>query len=395
MRAEVTARGVAERGSAAVAAYFDHAATTPIRQSAVEAWVRHAALLNPGGQYRSGRQAAAVLADAREEIAELLGADPAEVIFTGSGTEADNIAVRGLYRASQSNRIVASPIEHSAVLETVKALAAHEGAEVEWLPVGRAGAVDDLAALAAPAALATVMWVNNETGVIQPVEQVARAAAEAGVPLHVDAVQAVGKLPVDFHALGATTLAASAHKFGGPRGTGILLAQRSPAPLPVITGGGQERGLRSGTVDVASAAATAAALREAVAEMESEHDRLVALGDRLATGILREVPDAQLTTTAPTLPGHVHVLFSGANGDSLLMLLDAHGVEASLGSACAAGVNRSSHVLEAMGVAPRDAAGALRLTLGRTTTEEDVDVVVGVIADVVKRARAAGALLWS
>ncbi|QPK84030.1 cysteine desulfurase [Corynebacterium qintianiae] len=370
--------------------YLDHAATTPMRQCAIDAWVEHSAELNPGGQYGSGRRAAAVLAEAREEIASLLGADPVEVIFTGSGTEANNIAVRGLFRASPLERVVSSPIEHPAVLETVKSLAVTEGADMSWLPVGGDGHVSDLSALESPAAVACLMWANNETGAIQPVAEAAARVAESGTPLHVDAVQVVGKLSVDFHALGATTLAASAHKFGGPRGTGILLARRSPTPAAVLTGGGQERGLRSGTVDVASAAATAAALREAVAESDRARREIGALRDALVAGVLASVPGARVTSAEPVLPGHAHFLFPGANGDALIMLLDSRGIEASTGSACAAGVNRSSHVLEAMGVPQREAAGALRLTLGRTTTTSDVELVVREIAVVVERARVAG-----
>ena len=363
-----------------------------MRQVAIDTWVEHAGALNPGGQYSAGRSASAVLSEAREEIAGLLGADPVEVVFTGSGTEADNIGVRGLFHASGLQRIVSSPIEHPAVLETVRSLAVTEGAEVEWLPVSGAGSISDLTALDSPAAVAAVMWANNETGVIQPVEEAAARAAASGTPLHVDAVQVVGKLPVDFHALGATTLAASAHKFGGPRGIGILLARRSPVPHPVITGGGQERGLRSGTVDVASAAATAAALREATAEMERAREREVQLRDALVDGILATVPDARLITQEPALSAHAHFVFPGANGDSLIMLLDSRGIAASTGSACAAGVNRSSHVLEAMGMTPEEAGGALRLTVGRTTSRQDVDAVLREIGDVVERARVAGAL---
>lgn len=372
--------------------YFDHAATTPMRDCAKETWAEYSGLLNPGGQYGSGRRAAAVLAEAREEVAELLGADPVEVIFTGSGTEADNLAVRGLYRAGGGTRIVSSPIEHPAVLETVKSLALTESAEVDWLPVGQRGVVEDTSLLDAPAAVAALMWANNETGAIQPVEEAAARASASGTPLHVDAVQVVGKLPVNFHALGATTLAASAHKFGGPRGAGILLARRSPAPAPVLTGGGQERGLRSGTVDVASAAATAAALREACAEMQREGEKEASRRDRLVAEVLREVPDARVTVTEGVLPSHAHFLFPGASGDAMIMLLDARGIEASTGSACAAGVNRASHVLEAMGISPREASGALRLTLGRTTTDDDVDAVIREIAKVVETARVAGSL---
>lgn len=372
--------------------YLDHAATSPMRQSAIDAWVAHSGARNPGSQYASGRAANAALQEAREEIAALLGADPVEVIFTGSGTEADNIAVRGLYRASASTRVVASAIEHPAVLETVRSLEAQEGATVDWLAAGRDGHVRDLSPLDEPAAVATLMWANNETGALQPVHEAAERAAAAGTPLHVDAVQVVGRIPVDFHALGATTLAASAHKFGGPRGAGLLLARRSPAPQPVIVGGGQERGIRSGTVDVAAAAATAAALAEAVAEMEELARRERVLRDELVSGVTAAVPDAIVTTRDPALAGHAHFVFPGANTDAMIMLLDAAGVEASAGSACAAGVARSSHVLEAMGFSGDEAMGALRLTLGAATTQEDIRELLRVLPGVVERARAAGAM---
>lgn len=369
--------------------YLDHAATTPMRQVAATTWLEHAGSLNPGGQYSSGRRARSVLDDAREAIAELLGCEPVEVIFTASGTEADNLGIQGLYHASSLERIVSTPIEHPAVLETVAALAGR-GADVELLPVDDTGRVSDLSAVERPAALATCMWANNETGAIQPLADVMAAATGVGTPVHVDAVQAVGHLPVNFAELGATTLAASAHKFGGPRGVGLLLAKRSPAPSGVFFGGGQERGIRPGTVDVAGAAATAAALREAVAEIPAELSRLQGLRDTLRAGISEQIEGAVVHTTEPSLPGHLHVSFPGAEGDSLLMLLDSLGVEASTGSACAAGVNRASHVLLAMGVSETDARSALRFTLGRTTTAEDVARVLSLVADVVARARSAG-----
>ncbi len=370
--------------------FLDHAATSPMRQGAVDAWVEHAGMLNPGGQYGSGRAARRVLDDAREEIAALLGADPVEVIFTASGTEADNLAVTGLYGVSPLERVLSTPIEHPAVLEPVKALG-RTGASLELLPVGSDGRVADLSALDEPAAVACCMWANNETGALQPVEQVVARAAAAGTPVHVDAVQVVGHRAVDFHDLGATTLAASAHKFGGPRSGGLLLARRSPAPAPVLHGGGQERGIRPGTLDVATAAATAAALREAVAEMAGEERRLAALRDRLRAGILARVGDVVVHSPASdVLAGHLHVSFPGAEGDSLIMLLDAAGIEASTGSACASGVNRASHVLLAMGVDEATTRGAVRFTLGRTSTEEDVDAVLAVIGETVERARLAG-----
>lgn len=369
--------------------YFDHAATTPMRQAAVEAWAEHAHLLNPGGQYASGRAANAVLAQARETVAEILGADPVEVIFTASGTEADNLALRGFAREPGA-RVVSTPIEHPAVRETVADLE-KRGADVDMLPVGADGVVRELEVLDEPAAVATCMWANNETGAIQPVDDIVARANDAGTPVHVDAVQVVGHLPVDFHALGATTLAASAHKFGGPRGAGILLAKRSPAPSAVLTGGGQQRGIRPGTVDVATAAATAAALKEAASEMDAEAARLTQLRDDLVDGILSTIPDARATVLGcggvDVLPGHAHLLFPGANGDAMIMLLDSFGLEASTGSACNNGVNQRSHVLEAMGLPDDHVDGALRFTLGRTTTDKDVQFLLERLPEVIGRAR--------
>lgn len=373
----------------AMTRYFDHAATTPMRQVAIDAWAEHAHLLNPGGQYASGRAANAVLAQARETVAEILGADPVEVIFTASGTEADNVALRG-FAEEPGARVVSTPIEHPAVRETVANLG-KRGATVAMLPVGEDGVVDITDELDEPASVMTCMWANNETGAIQPVADIAARANGVGTPVHVDAVQVVGHLPVDFHALGATTLAASAHKFGGPRGAGILLAKRSPVPAPVLTGGGQQRGIRPGTVDVATAAATAAALKEAAGEMDAEAARLTQLRDELVDGILSTIPDTRATVLGregvDVLPGHAHLLFPGANGDAMIMLLDSFGIEASTGSACNNGVNQRSHVLEAMGLPDDHVDGALRFTLGRTTTDEDVQFLLGRLPEVIGKAR--------
>lgn len=366
--------------------YLDHAATTPMRAVARQAWLDASSLLNPGGQYALGRQARSALDQAREDIAECLNCEPVEVVFTASGTEADNIAVQGLFRAGSSKRVVSSPIEHPAVKEPVRAL----DADVAWLPVGPSGHVDLAQAsemLGTPAAVATCMLANNETGAIQPVAELAAMAAETGTPFHTDAVQAVGHIPVDFAALGATSLAASAHKFGGPRGIGLLVARRSPAPSPILFGGGQERGIRPGTVDVAGAVAMAAALKEAVAELETEQARLSELRDELLRAVAA-LDDVVIHTQEPALPGHAHISIPGAEGDSLIMLLDSMGIAASTGSACSNGVNRASETLLAMGVSAADARGALRFTLGRTT--ESVGPLIAVLGDVVKRARLAG-----
>ncbi|MEZ2122206.1 MULTISPECIES: cysteine desulfurase family protein [unclassified Corynebacterium] len=370
--------------------YLDHAATAPIRDCAVDAWVDTVRLLNPGGQYASGRLARAALEEAREQIARVLGCEPIEVIFTGSGTESCNIAVQGLWRTGGQGRIISSPIEHPAVTETVRALGAH-GADIDYLPVGWDGVVTVDARIEESASLVTCMWANNETGVIQPVAEICARATGVGTPVHVDATQVVGHLPVDFAALGATTLAAGAHKFGGPRGVGILIARRSPAPTPVLFGGGQERGIRPGTANVAGAVATAAALTEAVSETADTNARITDLRDMLQTGILEKVDDVLVHgAEASRLPGHLHLSFPGAEGDSLIMLFDSVGVACSTGSACSAGVNRASDVLLAMGVSEHDARGAVRFTLGYTSTERDVERVLDVVSDVVARARLAG-----
>ncbi|WKD59435.1 cysteine desulfurase family protein [Corynebacterium caspium] len=369
--------------------YLDHAATTPMRQCAIETWVEYSSALNPGGNYAAGRAAAGILDKARSTIGELLGADPVEVIFTGSGTEADNLAIQGLFQASARNLIISSTIEHSAVAEPIKYLAA-AGAEVELMPVTATGHIADFKALERPAAVVSVMLANNETGAVQPVSEIIAAAQAHESPVHIDGVQAVGKLPIDFQTMGATSLAASGHKFGGPRGIGFLLAKRSPAPSAVFFGGGQERGLRPGTVDVASAAAMAVALKEAISEATAENQRLRALRDQLRERIIATIPDVRLNTYEPALPGHLNLCFPGAEGDSLLMLLDSQGFGVSTGSACSSGVNRASHVLLAMGVPEPEARGALRFSLGRTSTQEEVDALVAALPEIVSRARLAG-----
>lgn len=371
--------------------YFDYAATQPMRQSAIDAWVAASGMLNAGAQYTSGRKSRSVLDDARETVAELLGCEPIEVVFTASGTEADNIAIQGLFHASTNEagagRIVSSPIEHSAVRDTVARLEEQHGATVDLMPVGRDGHISDLSALDTPAAVATSMWANNETGAIQPVEDIVSRATAVGTPVHVDAVQVVGKLPINFHELGAATLAASAHKFGGPRGIGLLLAKRTPAPRPLMFGGGQERGIRPGTNDVAGASGLAAALKESIAQLEQESNHIRSLRDELRDGIVNSIDDVVVNTTEPSLDSHLHVSFPGTDGDSLIMLLDQRGIEAATGSACHAGVNRMSHVLEAMGVSDDQGRGSLRFTLGRMTTEEDVKQLLSVLPEVITLAR--------
>ncbi|WP_420840024.1 cysteine desulfurase family protein [Corynebacterium evansiae] len=396
-------------GSAASARgrlYVDNAASQALRPEAQEAMERAAGLLNPAGQYKTGRDARRSLEDAREQIAELLGADAAEVIFTGSGTEADNIAIQGLAFGSKAHRgahvIASSDIEHPAVVESVDWLTAGPldlGFDRVVLPVDAAGRIraedwiaglEDSAGAPSDLALLTCMWANNETGAIQPLESLASFARDNGVPFHTDAVQAVGHIPVDFHALGATTLAASAHKFGGPKNTGLLLARRDADILSPVRGGGQERKLRSGTVNVQGAVGCAAALASSIKELEQATARMRVARERLRAAA-QSIDGVRIwTPEVGALPGHLHMSFPGAEGDSLIMLLDAAGVDASTGSACSAGVNRASHVLTAMGVPVDVARGALRLTLGADITEKQVEYLADILPRVVEQARAAG-----
>ncbi|WP_293789831.1 cysteine desulfurase family protein [uncultured Corynebacterium sp.] len=386
--------------------YVDNAASQALRPEAQEAMERAASLLNPAGQYKTGREARRSLEEAREQIAELLGADAAEVIFTGSGTEADNIAIQGLAFGSKAHRgahvIASSDIEHPAVVESVDWLTmgpldlSFDRAVLPVDATGRVRAEEWIAGLEGGAdtpsdlALLTCMWANNETGAIQPVQQLAEFARKHNVPFHTDAVQAIGHLPVDFHALGATTLAASAHKFGGPKNTGLLLARRDADILSPVRGGGQERKLRSGTVNVQGAVGCAAALASSIKELDQATARM-----RIARETLRaaaqEIDGVRIWTPEDgALPGHLHMSFPGAEGDSLIMLLDAAGVDASTGSACSAGVNRASHVLTAMGVPVDVARGALRLTIGADIADEQVEYLAGILPRVVEQARAAG-----
>jgi cysteine desulfurase len=393
------------------AVYLDHAATTPMLPAALAA-VTEAMRLpgNPSSLHTSGRLARRRVEEAREDLAAALGARPSEVIFTAGGTEADNIAVKGIFWARRAAdprrvRVLASTVEHHAVLDTVRWLDEHDGAPVRWLPVDELGRVRPETLARAidedpgTVALATVMWANNEVGTVNEIAELAAVARERGVPLHVDAVQAVGALPVDFAACGADALSLSGHKVGGPGGSGALLLRRDVACVPLLHGGGQERDVRSGTLDVAGIAGLAAAVRTAVDALPGAAARLTRLRDELLAAVLAAVPDAVLNGDrggatiggGPSrLPGNLHLTFPGCAGDSLLMLLDARGIECSTGSACTAGVAQPSHVLLAMGADPAAARGSLRMTLGHTSTAADVAALAEAIGPVVARARDAG-----
>jgi cysteine desulfurase len=390
--------------------YLDHAATTPVLPEVLVAMTEQLGRVgNASSLHASGRAARRTAEQARERLAAALGARPSEVLFTGGGTESDNLAVKGLFWARreadpQRRRIVTSSIEHHAVLDSVEWLAKHEGAEVTWLPVEPTGRITP-AALAealgdgADVALASVMWANNEIGTVSDLAALAAVAHAVGVPLHTDAVQAVGQVPVDFAASGVDALTMTGHKLGGPMGAGALLLRRDAACMPLLHGGGQERDVRSGTLDVAAIVGLSVAAEVAAARREDRAERLAGLRDRLVAGVVRQVPDAQLNG-APLddvlaggpgrLPGNAHLSFPGAEGDALLMLLDAREVECSTGSACSAGVARPSHVLLGVGADPDRARSSLRFSLGTTSTDADVDAVLDVIAPVVERARRAG-----
>ena len=390
--------------------YLDHAATTPVLPAVITAMTQAMSSTgNASSLHTSGRAARRRVEEARETIAQALGARPSEVVFTSGGTESDNLAIAGLYRArvaadARRNRILVAGVEHHAVLDVVEHLEQTEGARIGWLEVDDFGRVhaDTLAAAIAedPAsvALVSVMWANNEVGTVNPIRELAEVAHRHGIPLHTDAVQAVGVLPVDFTASGADALTVTAHKLGGPTGVGALLLRRDAVVLPVLFGGGQERGVRSGTLDVPGIVGFAAAARHAVRARPEQAARLAGLRDALIAAVSERVADVELTGDpgaglvdgGPSrLPGNVHLRFAGCEADSLLMLLDAQGIECSAGSACSAGVARPSHVLLAMGLSPAQARGALWFSLGHTSTVADVAAVAEAIGPVVERARLA------
>ncbi|MFF1649713.1 cysteine desulfurase family protein [Streptomyces sp. NPDC058240] len=386
-------------------AYLDHAATTPMLPEAIEAMTAQlAATGNASSLHAAGRRARRTVEESRETLADALGARPSEVVFTSGGTEADNLAVKGLYWARRDadprrTRVLASPVEHHAVLDAVDWLAEHEGANVEYLPVDRHGRVhpDVLreAILRDPGdvALVTVMWANNEIGTIMPVRELAAVAGEFDVPMHADAVQAFGQLKVDFARSGLAAMTVSAHKIGGPFGIGALLLGREHTPVPVLHGGGQERHVRSGTLDVPAIAAFALAGRLAAAGREEFAREIGGLRDELVADVLAAVPDAVLggdPDPGGRLPANAHFTFPGCEGDSLLLLLDAQGIECSTGSACTAGIAQPSHVLLATGTDPDLARGTLRFSLGHTSTKQDIDEVARAIGPAVERARTAG-----
>ncbi|MFZ2503590.1 MAG: cysteine desulfurase family protein [Nocardioides sp.] len=390
----------AHRNSGSGAVYLDHAATTPMLPAAVEAMAAQlGGVGNPNSLHASGRAARRVVEESRETIAQALGCRPGEVVFTSGGTESDNLALKGMFWARRAadprrTRILTTSVEHHAVLDALEWLEHAEGARIEMLPVDATGRLE-IAALAESiarepesVALVSVMWANNEVGTIQPVGEVVEIAAPHGIPVHSDAVQAIGALPVDFAAVGVDALSLAGHKCGGPFGTGALICRREVAVTPLIHGGGQEREIRSGTLDTPAIAGLAAAIEYSVKHQSEHATRLAALRDDLVARVRQAVPDA-IYNGHPTerLPGVAHLKFPGCEGDSLLMLLDARGIECSTGSACSAGVPQASHVLLSMGCTEEYARSSLRFSLGHTSTSADVTALAEAIGPVVERAR--------
>ena len=380
--------------------YLDHAATTPMVPAAIEAMTAHLQSVgNPSSLHASGRSARRVVEESRETIAQALNCRPGEVVFTSGGTESDNLALKGIHwsRASalgERPRLISSAIEHHAVLDPLVWMQESGEAEVRLLDVDDLGRIDldQLRRLVVerPVSLISVMWANNEVGTLQPLDEVVAIASEHGIPVHTDAVQALGSVPLDFAASGVDAMTVTGHKVGGPYGVGALVVRRELGVTPLVHGGGQERDIRSGTLDAPAIAGFATAVELAVKQQAEHAARVTALRDDLVRRVLAEVPDAHLHGDPDNrLPGNAHLGFSGCEGDSLLMLLDARGIECSTGSACSAGVAQPSHVLLAMGCTPQAARHSLRFSLGHSSTQADVDAVVAAIGPVVERARAA------
>ena len=373
--------------------YLDHAATTPMLPQAIDAYAASLTIVgNPSSIHSQGQNAKRLLEEAREQVAASLGAEPIEIIFTSGGTESINLAIKGLFWARNNGdtprpRILVPRGEHHATVDAVEWLAHYEHAVIDWIPLDADGriVVSELAERLGPdVALITLLTANNEVGTLQPVAEVVALAASHNIPVHADAVSAYGHVPIDFRASGLAALSVSAHKIGGPLGIGALVVARTATLVPLIHGGGQQRQLRSGTQDAPAAIAFGVAARHPTPP-------LVELRDRVIAGVHQAVPAAVLRGDAvDRLDNNAHFTFPGCQGDSLLFLLDSAGISVSTGSACQAGVSEPSHVLLAMGLSEEDARGALRITVGHTTTEVEVDAFLPALPVAVARAQRAG-----
>ncbi|MFZ9441790.1 MAG: cysteine desulfurase family protein [Candidatus Nanopelagicaceae bacterium] len=380
-------------------AYLDNAATTAMLPEALEVMYRESASVgNASSLHGAGRRARRVVEESREKLAAAVGAKPQEIIFTASGTEANNLAVKGLYwRAGASKKaIVSTPIEHHAILDPLEWLEREQSVTLHMAEVDSHGTtkVDSIAQLLSEyqkeISFVTVMHSNNEVGALQPVAEIAAISREYEIPIHTDAVQSFGKVPLDFGKLGVSALTISGHKIGGPLGVAALVAKKDLELTPLLHGGGQERDVRSGTLHTPAIAAFATAAELSQQRLQINADRIRSMRARLINGVTAAVEDVKVNGGENTLPGIAHFTFVGAEGDALLLLLDAQGVQCSTGSACSAGIAQPSHVLIAMGMAPKIARSSIRFSIGTTTSEKDIDKAISVISEVVSRARAAG-----
>jgi cysteine desulfurase len=383
--------------------YLDHAATSPIRQSVLELYVATLSEVgNPASVHSFGQRSRQILEQSREEIAKAINCDRNEVIFTSGGTESDNLAIKGLYwnvnsKNPEKNVIISAAAEHHAVLDAINWLVDSQNAELYLIPSDDQGVLD-LAALenylaqnASRVALVSVMWANNEIGVIHPISEITRIATSCQIPVHSDAIAALGHIPVDFAKSGLAAMTITGHKLGGPVGSGSLILRRDQKLTPVNHGGGQERNLRSGTPDASSAAALALTITEAVAEQETLAIKHQGMTERLVTGVKQIAEEVIVSAeNAPRIPNNAHFRFPGCLGDSLLFLLDSQGVSISTGSACTAGVSGPSHVVLSLGASNDEAMGTLRITLGHSTKDQDIDAFLQAFPMAYEGAKKAG-----
>lgn len=378
--------------------YLDHAATTPMVQPAIDALTTQIIKTgNASSLHSTGRSVRKELEEARESIAKAAGCAAIDVIFTGSGTEANNLAVKGLFwlgAKSSKKTIITSAFEHHAVMDPIKWLADHEGATVLEIPVNKAGVIDLIALQDAvgkyrdQTAFISIMHANNEIGTIQPIAEVVKIAGQ--IPVHTDAVQSFGKVAFNFQDLGLTAATISAHKVGGPLGVAALILKKGVSIEPVLHGGGQERDIRSGTFNAPGIIAFAAAANNAMANMQSRDKKIRALKELLVKKVLAAVPDAWVNGSAEnSLPGIANITFPGTDSEGLLLLLDMEGIACSTGSACSAGVHRPSHVLMSIGLTEDETTSSLRFSIGDTNTESDIEKLSSVIATVVAKSRSA------
>ena len=377
-----------------MAIYLDHAATAPINDAAIAALnTQMRKLGNASSVHNPGRAVRKDVEDARHKLSELVNANPSEIVFTGSGTEANNLAIKGFFwQHPDRNVIVTSAFEHHAILDPVEWLVEHEGAEQVLVPITKAGIIDVdflkniIATRGKEIAVISIMHSNNELGSIQPIAEVVKIAGD--IPVHTDAVQSFGKVEFDFQKLGVTAATISAHKVGGPLGIAALILRRGLDLTPILHGGGQEREIRSGTLNAPAIVAFAAASEFAISNREDNFARVRELRDYFIVGLKKAVPDVSINSAIdPALPGIVNATFPGTESDALLLLLDSEGISASAGSACSAGVPRPSHVLVALGLSESDADASLRISIGTTNTKAEIDQVLNIMPSVVERAR--------